>query len=75
MANRIRVHIKRVLIRYNLFNKIVATTTDNGANVKAATTQFRLFGVRFHRLAHTLNLTTHTSLHLWPKLEYFLMYV
>ena len=67
LANRIRLHIKRVLIHYNILSKIVATTTDNGANVMAATTQIPLFGARFHCLAHALNLTIHKGLHLWPK--------
>jgi hypothetical protein len=66
-ANRIRLHMKRVLVQYDLLNKVTATTTDNGSNVKAATEQIRLFGVRFHCFAHALNLTIHKGLRLWPK--------
>ena len=67
LSSRIRTHMKRVFVAYDLTSKMVATTTDNGANVKAATTQIRLFGVRFHCLAHALNLTIHKGLLLWPK--------
>ena len=67
LAKRIRVHMKRVFLSYDLVNKITATTTDNGSNVKAATTSIQLFGVRFHCLAHALNLTIHNGLRLWPK--------
>lgn len=67
LASRIRTHMKRVFVAYDLTSKIIATTTDNGSNVKAATTLARLFGVRFHCLAHALNLTIHNGLRLWPK--------
>ncbi|CAF1462295.1 unnamed protein product [Adineta ricciae] len=67
LSIRIRRHIKRVLDDFNLINKIVATTTDNGSNVKAATSQVRLFGIRLHCMAHALNLTIHKGLHLWAK--------
>jgi hypothetical protein len=67
VSHRIRVHMKRILTNYNLMNKIVASTTDNGLNVKAATSEVRSFGVRFHCMAHALNLTIHKGLRLWPK--------
>ncbi|CAF1358275.1 unnamed protein product [Adineta ricciae] len=67
VANRIRLHMKRVLVHFNLLDKIGATTTDNGSNVKAATTQIRLFGLHLHCLAHALNLTIHHGLNLWSK--------
>ena len=60
-------HVKRILVQYNLINKIIATTTDNGSNVKAATGHKRIFGSRIHCLAHALNLTVHKGLCLWPK--------
>ena len=67
LSHRIRRHIKRVLTNFDLTNKIVASVTDNGSNMKAAFSQIRSFGVRFHCLAHALNLTIHNGLHLWPK--------
>jgi hypothetical protein len=69
LSHRIRRHMKRILTSYNLMNKVIASTTDNGSNVKAAASQIRLFGVRFHCLAHALNLTIHKGLRLWPKKE------
>ena len=68
-SSRLRRHVKRVLVQYNLINKIIATTTDNGSNVKAATGHKRIFGTRIHCLAHALNLTVHKGLCLWPKNE------
>ena len=59
--------MERVLTSFNLTNKITASVTDNGSNVQAASSQIRLFGVRFHCLAHALNLTIHNGVHLWPK--------
>ncbi|CAF1202668.1 unnamed protein product [Adineta ricciae] len=67
LSARIRRHIKRILTSFNLTNKIIASTTDNGSNVKAATSQTSLFGIRFHCMAHALNLTIHKGLSLWPK--------
>lgn len=69
ISSRLRRHVKRVLIQYDLLNKIIATTTDNGANVKAAIGQSKLFGIRLHCLAHALNLTIHKGLCLWLKTE------
>lgn len=66
-AVRLRRHITRVLTHYNLMGKITATVTDNGANIKAASNAIRSFGIRFHCLAHALNLVVHKSLRLWPK--------
>lgn len=67
LSLRIRRHMKRVLMNFNLTSKITASVTDNGSNVKAASSEFRSFGVRFHCLAHALNLTIHNGLRLWPK--------
>jgi hypothetical protein len=64
LSHRIRRHMKRILTSYNLMNKVIASTTYNGSNVKAAANQIRLFGVRFHCLAHALNLTTHKGVRL-----------
>lgn len=67
LAIRLRRHIRRVLANYDLTNKISATVTDNGANVKAAFSGINSFGIRFHCLAHALNLVVHKGLRLWPK--------
>jgi hypothetical protein len=66
-ASRIRAHMKRIIVEFDLLNKITASTTDNGSNVKAAARQLRLFGARFHCLAHALNLTIQKGLRMWPK--------
>ena len=67
LSLRIRRHMKRVLTSFNLTNKITASVTDNGSNVRAASSEIRSFGIRFHCLAHALNLTIHNGLRLWPK--------
>jgi hypothetical protein len=64
---RIRAHMHRVLQQFNLVGKVITTTTDNGADMKKATDLLRLFGVRFHCMAHALNLTVQKGLSLWPK--------
>lgn len=64
---RIRSHLTRVLKQFNLVGKVVSTTTDNGSDLKSATSLSRIFGVRFHCIAHALNLVVHKSLHLWAK--------
>ena len=64
---RIRSHMLRVLKQFDLVGKITATTTDNGSDMKKATTLLRVFGVRFHCIAHALNLIVHKALNLWSK--------
>lgn len=66
-GSRIRSHMLRVLKQFDLVGKITATTTDNGSDIKNATRLSRVFGVRFHCLAHGLNLVVHKALGLWPK--------
>ena len=61
LASRIRTHMKSVSVANDLTSKIAATTTDNESNVKAASTEARILGVRFHLLVHTLNLTIHNG--------------
>lgn len=67
LAVRIRRNMCRTINNFNLKGKIVATTTDNGANVQAASSQMSLFGIRIHCFAHALNLVVQNSLLLWPK--------
>ena len=66
-GSRIRLHMLRVLKQFNLVGKITATTTDNGSDIKLATRLSRVFGVRYHCIAHGLNLIVHKALGLWPK--------
>jgi len=66
-GSRIRSHMLRVLKQFDLVGKITATTTDNGSDIKNATGLSRIFGVRFHCIAHGLNLIVHKALGLWPK--------
>jgi hypothetical protein len=65
-AHRIRADLKRTIAQHDLMDKITATTTDNGSNIKAATGLSSLFGIRYHCLAHGLKSTIHKGLHLWP---------
>ena len=67
LSCRIRAHMHRVLKQFDLVGKVITTTTDNGADMKKATELLRLFGVRFHCMAHALNLTEQKALCLWPK--------
>jgi hypothetical protein len=48
-AHRIRAHLKRIIVQYDLMDKITATTTtDDGSNIKAATGLSFLFGIQYH---------------------------
>jgi hypothetical protein len=66
-GSRIRSHMLRVLQQFDLVGKVTATTTDNGSDIKQATRLSRVFGVRYHCIAHGLNLIVHKALGLWPK--------
>jgi hypothetical protein len=66
-AKSIRAHMEKVITQFGLLGKITSTTTDNGSNIRLATTKMRLFGIRIHCLAHALNLTIHNGLRLWEK--------
>ena len=71
IAKKLRSHLVQVLKDFNLLGKITTTTTDNGSNIKLATSNQNLFGTRIHCLAHALNLTIHNGLHLWMKKKIF----
>ena len=54
-------------LRFGLDSKIVATVSDNGNDMRAATQQLNNFGVRLYCLCHGLNLTVKNGLQLWKK--------
>jgi hypothetical protein len=56
-----------LLPRFGLESKIIATISDNGSDIRAATQQTKIFGTRMHCLAHGLNLTLQNGLGLWQK--------
>ncbi|CAF1443075.1 unnamed protein product [Adineta ricciae] len=69
-AMRLRRHVRTVLAMYGLDNgKIYATTTDNGTDIRKATQQMSVFGVRLHHITHGLNLVVQMSLNLCPKVK------
>ena len=53
-ANRIKPFLLREIKKLGLKEKIISITTDNGADIKSATSNG--FGTRFSCLAHNLNL-------------------
>ncbi|CAF3754519.1 unnamed protein product [Rotaria sp. Silwood1] len=65
LSTRIRRHLTRVVNRFELESKIVAIVTDNGRDMRAATQQSKMFGLRLYCLCHGLNLTVKNGLHLW----------
>jgi hypothetical protein len=68
----IRQHIIRFFFfnfRFELKSKIVATVTDNGADMRPATQHSEVFGVRLYSMAHGLNLAVQKGLQLWKKKE------
>ena len=66
-AKTIRAHMEKVINEYSLLGKITSTTTDNGSNIRLATSKRSLFGIRIHCLCHALNLTIFNGLKLWEK--------
>ena len=67
-AKRLRRHIRTVLAMYRLeHEKVYATTTDNGSDMRKATQCMDIFGIRLHCIAHGLNLVVQKSLNLWPR--------
>lgn len=50
-----------------MHSKIVATITDNGHDIRLATQQQQIFGIRLYCTAHGLNLTVKQALGLWKK--------
>lgn len=55
------------LFRFDLEGKVVGIVTDNGSDVRSATSDCSILGVRLHCLAHGLNLAVQNGLGLWPK--------
>ena len=66
-AKFIRAHMEQVITEFGLLGKIISTTTDNGSNIRLATTKRSIFGIRIHCFAHALNLTIVNGLRLWKK--------
>lgn len=60
-------HMHRVLKQYDLVGKVTSTTTDNGSDMRKATTLSRVFDIRFRCIAHAPNIVVHKVLGLWPK--------
>lgn len=66
LAVRLKAFIAREIEKLNIMNRIVSITSDNGSDIKAATSTYR-FGTRYSCAAHNLNLTISTGLGLWKK--------
>ncbi|CAF4513887.1 unnamed protein product, partial [Didymodactylos carnosus] len=64
-SKRLNSHLNRVIQQYDLQNKIISITTDNGSNMKLAAKDG--FGSYIYCCAHALNLTIQKSLCLWPQ--------
>ncbi|CAF1225772.1 unnamed protein product [Didymodactylos carnosus] len=61
-SKRSNSHLNRVIQQYDLQNKIISITTDNGSNMKLTG-----FDSHIYCCAHALNLTFQKSLCLWPQ--------
>ena len=66
LAVRLKAFITREIEKLNIMTRIVSITSDNGSDIKAATSSYR-FGTRYSCTAHNLNLTISTALDLWKK--------
>lgn len=65
LSDKLERFITKELDKLNISDKIVSITTDNGADVKKATSVH--FGTRISCFAHNLNLTVKNSLKFWNK--------
>ncbi|CAF4506038.1 unnamed protein product [Rotaria socialis] len=66
-AKRIQIHLLRIVKKFGLQSKIIATTSDNGSDIRLATQQRHIFGMRLYCTAHGLNLTVKKGLGLWER--------
>ncbi|CAF1442662.1 unnamed protein product [Rotaria sordida] len=64
IAERLRKYILYEITSLNIQNKICSITTDNAANIVAATSNIDNFGMRISCLAHVLNLIIQDRLNL-----------
>lgn len=63
-SNRINNFITKEINKLNIASKLVGITTDNAADIKAATSNIT---ERFSCVAHNLNLVLKNGLGLWKK--------
>ncbi|CAF1290950.1 unnamed protein product [Didymodactylos carnosus] len=68
ISTRLYEYIRYELEQLRIRSKIRSITTDNGSDIKAATSNTE-FGIRISCLAHNLNLTVSNGLGLWKKLK------
>ena len=66
-GQKIYSYLLKVIDEFGLKEKISSITTDNGSNIRLATTKKSIFGRRFYCVAHALNRTIHVGLRLWAK--------
>lgn len=53
--------------RLGIESKIVATFTDDGADIRAAIQHAKKFGIRLHCIWHGLNLIVKNGFQLWKE--------
>ncbi|CAF1298723.1 unnamed protein product [Adineta steineri] len=66
LASRLKKFILNEIKKLNIESKIFSITTDNGSDIKSATSSSE-FGIRFSCDAHNINRTISTGLNLWEK--------
>jgi hypothetical protein len=68
LSSRLKSFIMNGLKKLNIETKIISITTDNGSDIKAATTSYE-FGTHYSCDAHNINRLISTGLGLWkiPK--------
>lgn len=66
-AKNIRTYMEQIIKEFGLQGKIISTTTDNGSNIRLATTKRRIFGICIPCIGHALNLAIINGLRLWEK--------
>ncbi len=66
LAVRLRKFLLNEIKKLNIESKIFSITTDNGSDIKSATSS-QEFGIRFSCDAHNINRTISTGLDLWKK--------
>ena len=64
LSSRLKPFILNEIRKLNIQSKIVSITTNNGSDIRAATSGYE-FDVRFSCDAHNINQTISTGLGLW----------